>query len=110
MGVAVNVERQVSRVGRDYQWRKARARVLAGAQVCAICGGWLDRDAPPRSRWAPSVDHVLPVSRTRGLDPETRQRLALDPAGLRAVHYGCNSRRSNGRSRPKHVSRDWKEV
>jgi hypothetical protein len=97
----------MSRVGRDYAFQKVRARVLAGAQSCALCGGPLDFDAPPRSRWSPSVDHRLPVSRTRGLDERTRRRLANDPAGLRAVHYGCNSARRDRRSRPAHVSRSW---
>jgi hypothetical protein len=92
----------------DHEWRKVRARVLAGAQVCAICAKPLDWDAPPRSRWAPSVDHRLPVSRTRGLDDELRRRLSLDPSALIPVHVSCNSRRGNGRrDRPRHVSRDW---
>jgi hypothetical protein len=97
----------VSQVGRDYAHRKARERVLAGAQWCHICGGALDWDAPPRSRWAPSVDHVLPVVRTRGMDESTRRRLALDPAGLRPAHVGCNARRGAGGKRQVHVSRSW---
>ena len=95
------------RVGRDYAYRQVRDRILAGAQSCAICGGPLDWDAPPRSRWSPSVDHLLPVSRTRDLDESTRQRLALDPAGLVPCHYGCNAKRGNGRKRHPHVSRSW---
>lgn len=98
----------MSRIGRDYAFQKVREQVLAGAQSCALCGGPLDFDAPPRSSKAPSVDHVLPVSRTRGMDPQSRRRLALDPAGLRPVHYGCNARRGNGRGKPsRHVSRSW---
>jgi hypothetical protein len=97
----------MSRLGRDYAYRQARARVLAGATVCHLCGRALDFDAPSRSRWAPSADHVLPVSALRGLDPRTAQRLASDPEGLRPSHYGCNSRRGAGRSRPQHVSRGW---
>ena len=97
----------MTRIGRDYAFRKVRERVLAGAQVCALCGRPLDWDAPPRSRWAPSVDHLLPVSRTRHLDPHTRRRLALDPGGLQAVHVGCNAKRGNGRKRPVHISRSW---
>jgi hypothetical protein len=95
------------RPGRDYAYRQARRRVLAGAQVCHICGGPLDWDAPPRSPLSPSADHVLPVSATRGLDPMTRQRLAADPGGLRPAHLGCNSRRGAGRERAAHVSRGW---
>ena len=98
----------MSRIGRDYAYQKVRERVLAGAQSCALCGGPLDFDAPARSSKAPSVDHVLPVSRTRDMDPQTRRRLAVDPAGLRPVHYGCNSRRGAGRqTRPVHISRAW---
>ena len=97
----------MSDVGRDYQYRKARKQVLAGAQTCAICGGPLDFSAPPRSPRSASVDHILPVSRTRGLDPDLRAELAVDMNGLRAAHYGCNSRRGNKRHRPVHVSRSW---
>jgi len=92
----------------DRQYRNVRARVIAGTQVCAICGGPIDHDAPPRSRWAPTADHLLPVSRTRGLDTELRQRLARDPSMLRCVHFACNARRGNGRrDRPRRVSREW---
>jgi 5-methylcytosine-specific restriction endonuclease McrA len=97
----------MSRIGRDRLYRQVRARVLAGAQVCWICGGALDWDAPPRSSKAPSADHVLPISRTAGLDPQTRQRLATDPGNLRPTHYGCNSKRGNRRRHPVHVSRSW---
>jgi hypothetical protein len=97
----------MGRVGRDYAHRKVRERVLAGAQSCAICGGPLDFDAPPRSPLSPSVDHLLPVSRTRGLDDRTRRALANDPDGLVPAHYGCNSRRGAGRTRRIHVSRSW---
>jgi hypothetical protein len=97
----------MTRIGRDYAYRVQRERVLAGAQACSICGLALDWDAPPRSRWAPSVDHVLPVSRTVGLDELTRSRLATDPGNLRPVHYGCNARRGNRRRRPRRTSRSW---
>jgi 5-methylcytosine-specific restriction endonuclease McrA len=95
------------RVGRDYAYQRARKQVLAGAHSCALCGDPLDVDAPPRSRWAPSIDHVLPVSHTRGLDIATRQALATDPAGMRVVHYACNSQRGAGRARREHISREW---
>ena len=95
-------------------WRKARARVLTDATACHICGGPLDFDAPPRSRFAPSVDHIAPLSLTRQLGPEEHRRMAFDPHNLRPAHYGCNSRRRDGRRgrvapitrRPK-PSRDW---
>jgi 5-methylcytosine-specific restriction endonuclease McrA len=69
--------------------------VLDGADVCAICGRPLDPEAPARSRWASSVDHIAPLKAMRGLDAAEQRQLALDPANLRAVHVGCNTRREN---------------
>jgi 5-methylcytosine-specific restriction endonuclease McrA len=98
----------VRRLGRDYAYRKVADRILSMATVCAICGRPLDFNAPARSRWSPSVDHVLPVSRTAGLPELTRERLATDPENLRATHYGCNARRGNRRRRRVHTSRAWR--
>jgi 5-methylcytosine-specific restriction endonuclease McrA len=92
----------------DAAWRTVRARVLEGAQWCHICGGVLDHDAPPRSPLAPSVDHVLSLRALRDVDRATFDRLRLDPANCRPTHYGCNSRRGDGRSdQPRHISRKW---
>ena len=41
----------------------------------------------------------------RELDPDEQRALALDPANLRVVHYGCNARRGAGRRVRRHVSR-----
>jgi len=90
-------------------YRKARATVLKSATQCAICGQPLDHTADPRSRWAPSADHIIPRSLGGSLTA---------PNNLRAVHYGCNSRRGNGVTRGKGTrkrrsvtesaaSRDW---
>jgi len=94
----------------DAAWRRVRARVLRDAQFCWICGLPLDFEAPARSRWSPSVDHILSLRSMRGvIDPELRDQLRLDPAGLRPVHLGCNSRRGDGRhDRPQHTSREWR--
>jgi 5-methylcytosine-specific restriction endonuclease McrA len=81
-------------VGRDGKaWRQVRAEVLAVATNCGICHQRIDFDAPPRSRWSPSVDHIVSLHDTTDLDPAERRRLALDRRNLRAVHYSCNSRR-----------------
>jgi 5-methylcytosine-specific restriction endonuclease McrA len=89
-------------------WRRVCERVLKGATVCHICGGDLDFDAPPRSRWSPSVDHILPLRAMRGLDMESQRRMALDPANLRPAHYGCNSGRGARVSKgPRRTSRAW---
>ena len=91
-----------------HAWRRVRARVLRGAQACAICGLPLDFDAPPRSRWAPSVDHVLSVKALQGVDGATRERLLLDERNCRCVHFGCNARRGAGlHDKPNRVSREW---
>jgi 5-methylcytosine-specific restriction endonuclease McrA len=74
-------------------WRRARAIVLANATTCEICGGALDFEAPPRSRWAPSVDHIVPLVTVAGAAADEQRAVALDPSNLRAVHLGCNSRR-----------------
>ena len=97
------------RIGRnDRQFLAARKRVLKGATVCSICGGELDFDAPPRTSYAPSVDHIIPLSQTRHLDPQTRRRMAADPTNLRPAHFGCNSRRGDARRpAPRKASRRW---
>jgi 5-methylcytosine-specific restriction endonuclease McrA len=90
-------------------WNRARKQVLANATVCWLCGGALDFNAPPRSRWSPSVDHVIPLSLMRHWDPEEQKRAALDPANLRAAHFGHNSARGNRKpSQPRRrTSREW---
>ena len=75
---------------RSHAWKKARAKVLAHAHLCYLCGLPIDRTVDPRSRWAPSVDHVIPRSLGGSLTA---------PANLRAAHYGCNSKRGNGTKR-----------
>jgi 5-methylcytosine-specific restriction endonuclease McrA len=69
----------------------ARAKRIAGqASTCAICGRELLHGAPPRSRWSPSVDHILPAALGG----------SHDSANLRAVHYGCNARRGARQPKP----------
>ena len=73
-------------------WKRARKIALRGATHCAICGGQLDFRASPRSKWAPSVDHVLPLS---GFDLGTHEgrMMATNQAWLQVTHLGCNARR-----------------
>jgi hypothetical protein len=86
-------------------WERARALALTESDLCAICGYPVDRDAQPRSRWAPSVDHVVSLRAMRELDPDEQRALAPDPANLRVVHVGCNARRGAGRRVRRHTSR-----
>lgn len=91
-------------------WNRARAVVLVPGCVCHLCGRPLDFEAPARTRWSPSVDHLVPLKTTRRLDPETQKHLATDPAFLRPAHFGCNSRRQAqplSAMRGRRASRRW---
>lgn len=90
---------------RSHAWKKARAKVLATATHCALCGEPLDHTIPSGTRWASTVDHIVPLSLGGSLTA---------PKNLRAAHHGCNSRRGNGISRGSQpttpsgsVSRSW---
>jgi 5-methylcytosine-specific restriction endonuclease McrA len=83
------LDRQQLRASRT--WRRITDRMRVPGVVCALCGRPIDLDAPPRTRWAFSVDHIVPLSAGGP---------ALDPANLRAAHHGCNSRRGAGRTSP----------
>ena len=72
------------------QWRRLRQRVLRGATHCAICHRPLDFNARPCSRWAPSVDHIIPLA---------RGGLPFALANLQACHYSCNAAKGAGRGR-----------
>ena len=67
---------------RSYRWQRLRARVLAEEPLCWICGLPWDAKAPPRTRWYPSVDHIVPHTQGGGV---------YDRANLHAAHHGCNS-------------------
>jgi 5-methylcytosine-specific restriction endonuclease McrA len=67
-------------------WWRLRRQVLREEPNCWLCGAPIDFHAEPRSRWAPSVDHVVPLSPPWNGPP-------LDRTNLRAAHYGCNSAR-----------------
>lgn len=73
----------LGRNGRPY--RRARAAVLKPGSRCWLCGIAIDFTARPRTRWAPSADHLHPVSLGGH---------ALGP--MKPAHYGCNAARGNG--------------
>ena len=87
----------------EHAYRKARKEWLEHQTECVHCGLPLDFDAPPRSRWSPTVDHIIPVS--LGGDPK-------DQTMWQPSHHGCNSARGNGATRgrgtgPMRASRRW---
>ena len=87
------------------RWRelaeKVKRRDREQGNPCPLCGHPLDWDAPPRSRWSPSVDHVIPRSRGGATLPPLHL--------LRTVHLSCNSARGDGTKRISRLktSRDW---
>ena len=66
---------------------EAYAQAEANDTPCELCGGLIDWQAPPRSRWARSFDHVLEVAVHGG-------QVAQAGPG-RVVHVACNSRRGS---------------
>jgi 5-methylcytosine-specific restriction endonuclease McrA len=89
------------------RWKRAREIALRGASHCQICGRPLDFSAPARSKWSPSVDHIIALA--RGGEPFAQ-------SNLRVLHLGCNSRlgavmgnrnrgRASGFSVPRSVTR-----
>lgn len=71
---------------RTYRWQQLAKRVLAEEPLCYLCGLPIDHEAPPRSRYSPSVDHVIPWTQGGGV---------YDRANLRAAHFGHNSSKSD---------------
>lgn len=77
---------------RSHTWTAYRKRVMPELMaradgLCERCGEPLDLECSPRSRRAPSVDHVHPVAQGGELCPPVSE--------LRLVHVGCNSSRGN---------------
>lgn len=83
---------------KSYRWKELRAKVLSEESHCWLCGLPLDFDAPPRTRWSPSVDHRIP--RSLGGD-------MFDRDNLRAAHYGCNAGRGRRDPTPERKSERW---
>jgi hypothetical protein len=75
------------------RWKELRAKLIREAERCAepcsICGAAIDYDAPARSKYSASIDHIHPLK--RGGAPYAR-------ANLRLTHYGCNASRGAGRT------------
>jgi 5-methylcytosine-specific restriction endonuclease McrA len=70
------------------------AQVRKRRDPCGLCGQPIDYNAPPRTRWSFSLDHITPLAHGGGV---------LDEANAQAAHFGCNSRRGGAtrRGRPE---------
>ncbi|MFG2747213.1 HNH endonuclease signature motif containing protein [Streptomyces chartreusis] len=90
------------RNGRPYRDLCARQRALG--LPCWVCGQDINYALKgleaQRSRWAFTLDHLIPLSRGGSL---------LDPANARSAHRRCNSARGNraGTTAPLRSSRRW---
>ena len=72
--------------------RKACAQVRREEDMCALCGGYVDKELKHPHPASPSVDEIIPVS--HGGSPYARDNLRL-------AHLRCNQSRGNGtRQRP----------
>lgn len=57
-------------------WNSARKRAIASMEpYCAICGSYLDKDAPANTPLAIEVDHITPLA--RGGQPYELENLQL---------------------------------
>ena len=83
---------------RGRAWNRICKQVLAEEPNCWLCGQPLDFHATPRTHWAPSVDHIIPVSQGGPI---------LHRSNLRAAHYGHNRERGNRDVPILHNSRRW---
>lgn len=96
-GAVADMARDLDAFGRAY--RRLCARVKAEEPSCWLCSKPIDPDAPPRTRWSFSLDHVTPRSRGGSV---------MDRGNARAAHYGCNSARGNRQpAPPTRTSRAW---
>jgi 5-methylcytosine-specific restriction endonuclease McrA len=84
-------------------WKATRKRILDAARrngtPCALCRHAIDVSAPPRSRYSPSMDHVMPLD--WGGNP-----FAGD--NLQVCHYGCNSSKAAGNRVGPPSTRDYR--
>lgn len=72
--------------GSDAAYIKARKRILATAEICAICGKPLHPELSYPHPLSSTVDHIVPVARGGSLS---------DPGNLQAAHLICNVQKSD---------------
>lgn len=78
--------------GRDSRpSRRLASRLKREAQVCWICGHWIDPELRSPHPLSFTVDHIVPLALGGA---------AADPGNVRAAHRLCNMKRGTGRGRP----------
>lgn len=92
----------MSSVRDTYRWQQLRAQVIRRAKVagspCGLCHYPIAFDAPARSPYSPSVDHVVPLSLGGA---------AFELDNLRCVHSSCNASAGARLPRRRRASADW---
>lgn len=114
MSVTSTKNRAERTKGTDYGYVKARKRIIATAEVCAICGQPLHPELSYPHPLSTTVDHITPIA---------RGGKNTDPKNMQAVHFICNvkkgdslpdtTEKESGRkktisNRLLPASRDWK--
>jgi 5-methylcytosine-specific restriction endonuclease McrA len=68
-------------------YERNRKRILASQSVCGICGQPVDKSIKdPRDPMAPTIDHIIPIS--RGGHPS-------DISNLQLAHRWCNRQKAD---------------
>ena len=67
-------------------YNRNRKSILANEDVCAICGGPVDKTLKAPHPMSAVVDHIIPVS--KGGDPAAMENLQL-------THWACNRQKSD---------------
>lgn len=75
----------------------ARAYINArrrDAVACALCGQAVDMEAPPLTRWSPSIEHQLPVREIRRIARSYAEAvdIACDQSMWAVAHKICQDR------------------
>jgi 5-methylcytosine-specific restriction endonuclease McrA len=68
------------------EYNRNRKRILANHDVCAICGGPVDKDLPKYHPMSAEIDHIIPIS--KGGDPVAIENMQL-------THRKCNRDKSD---------------
>lgn len=63
-----------------------RKKILSSIDICALCGGFVDKTLPAYHPMSAEIDHIIPVN--KGGDASTIENLQL-------AHRKCNRNKSD---------------
>ena len=67
-------------------YERNKKRILATQNICGICGKPVDKSLKPPHPMAPTIDHIIPVSKNGH---------PSDIDNLQLSHCGCNRQKSD---------------